>query len=92
MKMKINHRILAVAGAAAFCLSMVACVMSPDQQAAKSNGPHQVCTYQSSVGSHIGNRVCMSRSAYDEQQQANQKKTQTQADQSNDAGGPPSSR
>lgn len=66
--------------------------MSPHQTTANSNAPHQVCSYQSAIGSHIGNRECMSRSAYDKQQEENQKKTQTQADQSNNSGGPPARR
>lgn len=83
-----HHRILAVAGIGALSLSLAACASNPDKKTVKSDSSQQVCYYQAQIGSHLGRRQCMSRSAYDAQQKANHEKTQTRADQDDGPGRP----
>ena len=69
------------AGVAVFSLSIAACASNPGQKTVKNDHSDQVCFYQAQIGSHLGKRQCMSRSAYDAQQKANHEKTQSRADQ-----------
>ncbi len=85
-----NYRILTAVGVAALSLSLGACASSAVQKAANNNRAHEVCSYQSEIGSHIGNRECMSRSAYGTQQKAEYKRTQNQENRRTNTGGPPS--
>ncbi len=85
-----NYRLPAAVGVAALSLLLGACASSSGQKTANNNRAHEVCSYQSALGSHIGSRECMSRSAYKTQQAAQHKQAQSQADQTNTGGGPPS--
>lgn len=82
-----NHRILAAAGIVACSLLFGACATEAGQQAANSNRSSQVCSYDAPIGSHIGTRHCMSRSAHDAMQEANHKKAQSQVDKDGTGGG-----
>jgi hypothetical protein len=84
---RMNYRISVAVGVAAFSLLLGACASSSGQETANNNRPHEVCSYQSALGSHIGSRECMSRSTYKAQQAAQHKQAQSQADQN--TGGPP---
>jgi|GEM_PF-4893892 len=83
-----SHKILTIAGVAVFSLSVGACAGNPDQKSVNNNSSQQVCNYQAQIGSHLGNRQCMSREAYDAQQKANHEKAQTRADQDDGSGHP----
>lgn len=85
-----NYRISAAVGVAALALLLGACASSAGQQTASNHRAHEVCSYQSEIGSHIGSRECMSRSAHSAQQKAEYKRTQNQENRRTNTGGPPS--